>query len=144
MMLVDTNVVSETMRLAPNEDVIAWLDAQLAETLRVSAVSLAELLLGVALLPEGRRKRDLDRAFRAQEEALFGSRIVPFGELEAKAYPVVVRRARAHGHAISVADGQIAATAAARGFTVVTRDLRPFEAAGLAVVDPWRALPRER
>jgi len=139
-MLVDTNVISEMMRLAPNEDVVAWLDAQAAETLYVSAVTMAELLLGIALLPDGRRKTELDRGFREHERALFGSRIVPFGELEARAYPSVVRCARASGHAISVPDGQIAATAATRGFSIVTRDRKPFEAAGLAVVDPWERI----
>jgi predicted nucleic acid-binding protein len=138
-MLVDTNVISELMRPSPNEAVVAWLDAQLAETLYVSAVSVAELLLGIALLSDGRRKAELDRAFREHEEALFRSRVAPFGEREAKAYPSVVRRARTAGHAISVADGQIAATAEARGWFVVTRDRTPFEAAGLTVIDPWRS-----
>jgi len=136
--LVDTNVISELMRPAPNEAVVAWLDAQLAETLFVSSVSVAEILLGIALLPGGRRKAELERAFHEHEEALFGSRIVPFGEREAKAYASVVRRARAAGHAISIADGLIASTAAVAGFSIATRDRTPFEAAGVAALDPWR------
>ncbi len=126
------------MRPAPNESVVAWLDAQLAETLYVSSVSVAEILLGIALLPDGRRKADLDRAFREHEDSLFGSRILPFGEREARAYASVVRRARAAGFDISSADAQIAATAAAAGFAIATRDRKPFEATGLTVLDPWR------
>jgi len=139
MTLVDTNVISEMMRPHPSEHVVAWLDAQLAETLYVSAISLAELVLGIALLPDGRRKSDLDRAFRLHEQAMFGTRIIPFGEREARAYGDVVRRARSAGYAISVADGQIAATAAAGGFTIATRDRGTFESSGLTVIDPFAA-----
>lgn len=137
MILVDTNVISEAMRRTPDPNVLSWLDEQLAETLYVSAVSLSELLLGIALLPNGARKSQLDRAFREQEGALFGSRILPFGEREARAYATVVSNARLGGCAISVADGQIAATAAAGRLAIATRDRAPFEAAGLRVVDPW-------
>jgi predicted nucleic acid-binding protein len=137
MTLVDTNVISELMRPHPNQNVVGWLDAQLAETLYVSAVSLAEIVLGIALLPDGRRKSSLDRSFALHERALFGARIIPFGEREARAYGDVVCRARSDGHPLSVADGQIAATAAAGGFVVATRDRRPFASCGLTVVDPF-------
>jgi predicted nucleic acid-binding protein len=137
VILVDTNVISEAMRPLPDRNVVAWLDEQLAETLYVSAVSLSELLLGIALLPDGARKLQIDRAFREQEGTLFGNRILPFGEREARAYASVVSRARLAGHAISVSDGQIAATAVAAGLVIATRDRAPFEAAGLRVLDPW-------
>jgi predicted nucleic acid-binding protein len=139
MTLVDTNVISEMMRREPDERVVAWLDAQDAETLYVSAVSVAELLLGIASLPAGRRRAELERAFHDHGRSLFDSRIVAFGEREARAYAGVVSRARAAGHAMSIADGQIAATAAAGEFSVATRDVRPFAAAGLTVIDPWQA-----
>jgi predicted nucleic acid-binding protein len=138
MTLVDTNVISEMMRREPNARVVAWLDAQVAETLYVSAVSVAELLLGIACLPTGRRRTELERAFRDHERSLFGTRVVAFGDREAHAYAGVVSRARASGHVISIADGQIAATAAAGEFSIATRDVRPFAAAGLTVIDPWQ------
>jgi len=93
----------------------------------------------VALLPDGERKVRLDRAFREQEGVLFGRRVLPFGEREARAYATVVSRARLAGHAISVADGQIAATAVAGGLSLATRDQKPFETVGVRVVDPWDA-----
>ncbi len=121
------------MRPAPNRDVVAWLDEQLAETPCVSAVSVAELLLGIALLPDGELKAFLERAFRERESRLFGRRVLSFGEREARAYANVVGRARIAGHDISVADGQLAATAVAAGLSVVTRDRTPFEAVGFRV-----------
>jgi hypothetical protein len=139
MILVDTNVVSEPMKARGDPRVAAWLDAQAAETLFLSAVSVAELLLGVEVLPLGKRRAELTELIAGGVVALFAERILPFDLAAARAYAAVVARARQRGVAISVADGQIAATAAARGFAVATRDGGPFRAAGLTVIDPWRA-----
>jgi predicted nucleic acid-binding protein len=137
MILVDTNVVSETMRPAPDPAVICWLDAQLAESLYLSTVSLAELLLGVAVLSDGRRKLELGSALLSQAVTLFGDRVLAFDVPAAHAYATIVSGARAAGVTIGVADGQIAAIATVRGLAVATRDKKPFEAAGLNVIDPW-------
>ena len=137
MILLDTNVISETMRATPEPRVIAWLDAQIADTLYLSAVSLAELLLGVAVLPDGKRKAHLASEPTARAAALFGSRVLSFDAAAAAAYAEVVSRARSSGRAIGVADGQIAAIATAHGLIVATRDVAPFEAAGVPVVNPW-------
>jgi len=137
VILLDTNVVSELMRTAPAPQVVGWLDAQAAETLHLSAVSLAELLLGIALLPDGRRKADLNIALETRATALFGSRVLSFDKAAASVFAGIVSRTRASGLSIGTADAQIAATAAAHGFTVATRDTAPFEAAGLAVINPW-------
>jgi toxin FitB len=137
MILIDTNVVSEMMKQVPNESVVAWLDAQIAETLHLSAVSYAELLLGIAVLPEGRRKADLGAALAGQAAALFGPRFLPFDASAANAFASAMSQARATGRAIGFADGQIAATAATHGLAVATRDTRPFEAVGLRVINPW-------
>jgi toxin FitB len=138
LILIDTNVVSEMMRREPDQRVVEWLDAQMVETLYLSSVSIAELLLGIALLPEGRRKTALASALSIQVTALFGTRLLPFDVSAAEAFATIVSRARASGLAIGVADGQIAATAAVHGLIVATRDAAPFLAAGLAVIDPWR------
>jgi len=137
VILVDTNVVSETMRAAPDPAVIAWLDAQAAESLYLSSVSMAELLLGIAVLPEGRRKSELGSSLLSQAVAFFGDRVLSFDVPAARAYATLVSRARAGGHAIGVADGQIAAIATVHGLAVATRDRSPFEAAELPVIDPW-------
>jgi predicted nucleic acid-binding protein len=141
VILLDTNVVSEPMRQRPDRNVLAWLDAQAAESLYLSAVSLAELLLGIESLPTGKRRRALATALDKQIVALFGERIVPFDLAAAEAYAKIVTRARRHGHSIAVADAQIAAIAASRQFSVATRDEAPFQAAGILVINPWTATP---
>jgi toxin FitB len=137
MIVLDTNVVSEPMKSRGNPAVTAWLDRQVADTLYLTATSLSELLVGIELLPPGRRKSGLDAALAGLVAELFGSRILPFDQQAAMIYAPLIGRARAKGHAITVADGQIAAIAAARGFTVATRDTAPFLAAGVPVMNPW-------
>jgi len=143
MILLDTNVVSEPMRAEPSLAVVEWLDGQAVETLYLAAVSYAELLVGVEVLPAGKRRRGIGEALGELISKLFGPRILPFDHKAARAYANLIARARAAGHVISVADGQIAAIAAANGFIVATRDTAPFIAAGMPVIDPWRAgLPK--
>jgi len=139
VILLDTNVVCEAMRPKPDQNVLAWLDAQAAETLYLSTVSLAELLLGIESLPAGKRREVLAAALAEQVIALFGERIVPFDFAAAQTYARIVTRARRRGHPIAVADAQIAATAASRHSAVATRDEAPFRAAGVPVINPWIA-----
>lgn len=137
MIILDTNVVSEPMKRHGNPAVQTWLDQQVAETLYLTATSLSELLVGIAILPDGRRKEGLDGALNELLARLFGSRILAFDQPAAIAYAPLVCRARAEGRLISVADGQIAAIAAIHGFTVATRDTAPFAAVGVPVINPW-------
>jgi predicted nucleic acid-binding protein len=139
MIILDTNVVSEPMKQHGNPGVQEWLDRQVAETLYLTATSLAELLVGIEILPDGQRKLGLAAALAELVSILFGSRILPFDQQAALTYSSIVSRARAGGKIISMADGQIAAIAAAHGFTVATRDAALFVAAGLPVIDPWEA-----
>lgn len=137
MIILDTNVVSEPLRPRADPAVQAWLDAQAAETLYLTATNVAELLVGVEMLADGRRKRGLGSALESLIDGLFGSRVLPFDHGAARVYAKIVDRARRGGHSISVADGQIAAIAALHGFAVATRDVAPFAAAGLPVINPW-------
>ncbi|HLH48470.1 MAG TPA: type II toxin-antitoxin system VapC family toxin [Roseiarcus sp.] len=137
MILLDTNVVSEPLKLKGDGAVLAWLDSQIAETLHLSTISLAELRYGLAALPDGKRKENLRLALEARALSLFGRRILSFDTAAAAAYGELRARARAAGRAIATADGYIAATAIAHGLTVATRDTAPFEAAGLSVINPW-------
>jgi predicted nucleic acid-binding protein len=141
VILLDTNVVSEAMRPKPDRNVFEWLDAQAAQTLYLSTVSLAELLLGIESLPTGKRRRAQAAALAQQVVALFAERIVPFDLSAARSYSQIVIRARRSGHAIAVADAQIAAIAASRHFIVATRDEAPFRAAGVEVLNPWEIIP---
>lgn len=137
MIVLDTNVVSEPIKHRGNPTVRAWLDQQVAETLYLTATSLSELLVGIEILPDGKRKEGLGAALAELLAGLFESRILPFDQQAAMAYAPLVGRARADGRVISVADGQIAAIAAVHSFTVATRDTEPFEAAGVPVINPW-------
>jgi len=138
VIILDTNVVCEPMKVNANPAVAAWLDRQAAETLFLTAVGLAELLVGVAVMPAGRRREGVGAALGELVSRLFGARILPFDENAARAYAALAARARAAGCALSVADAEIAAIAAVTGFTVATRDAAPFVAAGVPVIDPWR------
>jgi toxin FitB len=140
LIVLDTNVISEPMRPKPDAAVLAWLDAQDVETLFLSAISVGELRHGVALLPEGKRRKALAAALEDRILPLFESRILPFDGPASAAYAVVSAHARKAGMAISAADGYIAATAAAHGFAIAARDGSPFEAAGIAVINPWQEL----
>ncbi len=138
MIILDTNVVSEPMKVNANPAVAAWLDRQAAETLYLTAVNLAELLVGVETMPAGKRREGIGAALGALISRLFGPRILPFDESAARAYAALVARARASGCALSVADAEIAAIASVKGFTVATRDTAAFIAAGVPIIDPWR------
>ena len=137
MILLDTNVISEPLRPAGDAAVLAWIDEQIVETLYLSAISLAELRLGMATLPAGKRKDMLHSSFEQRVLPLFAGRILPFDSAASEAYAVLRARARAQGKAIAPADGYIAATAKSHGLIVATRDTSPFEAVGLTVINPW-------
>lgn len=139
MIVVDTNVISELWRIAPDPAVLAWVDAQAIETLYLSAVTVAELRFGIAAMPDGQRQtiyRD-----RLEQDLLpaFSGRVLPFDLDASGLYAQFMARARGAGKAIGQADGFIAASAAARGFAVATRDTGPFEAAGVTTFNPWVA-----
>lgn len=137
MILLDTNVVSEPLRRAPDARVVEWIDAQPLDTLYLSAITVAELRAGVALLPAGKRRSGLHENLERRVLPLFAGRVRAFDLACTHAYAELMSKARAAGLAITTADGYIAAIAAAGGFTVATRDTRPFEVAGVAVIDPW-------
>ena len=139
MIILDTNVVSEPMKPNGNPVVQAWLDHQVAETLYLTATSLSELWVGIEVLPSGKRKTGLSSALTKLISKLFDERVLPFDQQAALALTPLISRARAAGCVLSVADGQIAAIAAAKGFTVATRDIAPFIAAGVNVINPWKA-----
>ena len=138
MILLDTNVVSEPLRQAPDARVIEWIDAQPLETLFLSAITVAELRAGVALLPAGKRQAGLQENLEKRVLPLFVGRVLPFDLVCTKGYAELMAKARVSGLAVATADGYIAATAFANGFAVASRDVGPFEAAGVAVINPWR------
>ena len=137
MILLDTNVVSEPLKASGDTNVLAWIDAQIIETLYLSTISLAELRFGIAVLPEGKRRDTLHSSLERRILPLFAGRILSFDDTASQAYATLRASARAAGQAIAPADGYIAAIAATHGFAIATRDTSPFEAAGLVVINPW-------
>ena len=139
MIVLDTNVVSEAMKAQPTPAVRAWLDAQVAETLYLSSITLAEMLFGIGTLPVGRRKDALTQTLDGLLD-LFADRVLAFDADAARSYAELAVDARAAGKGFSQAYGYIAAIARARGFIVATRDVAPFQALGITVINPWQAL----
>ncbi len=140
MILLDTNVVSEAMKPAPDDAVRAWLDEQAAETLYLSSVTIAELMFGIGALPKGKRKDKLADALDGVMK-VFADRILPFDVDAARRYADLAVKARAAGKGFPTPDGYIAAIAASKDFAVATRDASAFDAAGVEVIDPWNARP---
>lgn len=136
MILLDTNVVSEAMKPHPEPAVKAWLNAQSAETLYLSSITLAELLFGIPTLPDGRRKNALGNVLDGLMN-LFEGRILSFDPAAAHQYADRAAQARAAGRGFPVPDGYIAAIAASQGFQVATRDIAPFKAANISIINPW-------
>ena len=137
MILLDTNVLSEPLRPEPDTAVIGWIDAQPLETLFLSAITVAELRAGAALLPAGKRRTGLQESLETRVLPLFAGRVLPFDLGCTRAYAELMAKARASGLAIASAVGYIAAIAAANGLAVATRDTGPFDAAGATLFNPW-------
>jgi predicted nucleic acid-binding protein len=141
MILLDTNVISEPQRREPNARVLEWLDAQALETLYLSVITVAELRAGIALMPAGKRRDSLHENLEKRLLPMFANRVLSFDMACTKAYAELLATSRAAGLAVETADAFIASVALANGFAVATRDTRPFEAAGVSVINPWQALP---
>ncbi|MBM3495562.1 MAG: type II toxin-antitoxin system VapC family toxin [Armatimonadetes bacterium] len=140
MILLDTNVLSEFMRPQPSAMVVAWLDDQPGGEVYTSAVSRAEVELGLALMPEGRRQAALSEAAQAMFDEDFAGRCLPFDEGAARHYARLVAARIRSGRPISVEDAQIAAIALAHKMPLATRNTADFEQiGGLEIVDPWAA-----
>ena len=133
-------MISETQRQEPNARVLDWIDAQALETLYLSAITVAELRAGIALMPTGKRRANMHENLEKRLLPMFANRVLSFDMACTKAYAELLAKSRAAGLAVETADAFIAAVALANGFTVATRDTSPFEAAGLNVVNPWDAV----
>lgn len=142
MIILDTNVISELFRSAPDERVVAWLEG-LTGDVAITAVTLAELLAGVGRISDGRRKAELSARIDDALGPFRGSRsILPFDERAASQYAEVLLAREAAGRPISTADAQIAAICRAHDATCATRNVRDFAHTGVDIVDPWGTRPR--
>lgn len=137
LLILDTNVLSELMRPRASEQVLGWFDAMLGTAMATTSINETELLTGIAMLPEGRRKKALqDAAGHVLRHELPGG-ILPFDSDAAKALARIIRaRARA-GRPIEFQDAGVAAIASVHGASVVTRDERGFAGTGVRIINPW-------
>lgn len=137
MIVLDTNVVSELMRPAPDPKVLAWLDAQASDALWLTSVNVAELLFGLTRLPDGARKRGLLASFANMLEVDFDRRVLAFDLRAATVFAEMAANRERAGKHVGLADGQIAAICLEQGATLATRNVRHFSDVGLALVNPW-------
>jgi predicted nucleic acid-binding protein len=137
--LLDTNVVSELMRKAPDPAVAMWAAGQPLNSLYFSAVGEAELRYGAAVLPTVQRRETLVSDIERMLGEAFEDRVLPFDSGAARAYADIAARRRSAGRPVASADCQIAAIAQSRRMAVATRNVRDFEDADIELVDPWVA-----
>ena len=132
--LLDTNVVSELARQSPHPAVLQFLDTQ--DDLWLSAIVLSELMLGVRLLPHGRRRDSLSN-WLSQLMEDFDQRVLPIERWEAERAAAFQAHARREGRVLQLADALIAGTAVTNSLTIATRNVKDFDGLDVAVIDPW-------
>nr|WP_015061774.1 type II toxin-antitoxin system VapC family toxin [Acetobacter pasteurianus]AFK89051.1 PilT protein-like protein [Acetobacter pasteurianus] len=137
MIVLDTNILSELMRSGPDGAVLTWMSRQPMMTLFITAITQAEILYGLALLPKGRRRDLLIVAARGMFEEDFSGRILPFDSEAARVYAEIAFRRRQAGEPISQFDAQIVAITQSRGASLATRNTRDFLNCGVTLINPW-------
>lgn len=137
MLLIDTNIISELWKPNPNQNVVAWLDAQAMDTIYLSVITIAELQFGIEIMPTGQRKSIFQRRLNAEVFPAFAGRIKEIDIDVAQSYADLMVLARKKGQGIGIANGYIAATAAVHHLTVITRDISPFETVGVNYINPF-------
>ncbi len=139
MILLDTNVISEILRPNPALPVRRWMERHSPQSIFTAVICEAEIQLGLALLPAGRRRRALEEAVAAIFQEVLTDRVLPFDRSAATAYAMIAAARRKIGRPISTLDAQIAAIARSHGATVATRNVSDFVDCGVDIVDPWHA-----
>lgn len=137
MIVIDTNVVSEVLKPLADQRVAAWLRRQPINRVYITAITKAELLYGLALMADGKRKEALAGAIQIFLGERLKTPVLAFEGQDALPYARISARRRRSGRPVKELDGQIAAIAASRGFAVATRNVRDFEDCGIEIVNPW-------
>lgn len=137
MFVLDTNVLSAMIRLQLEPRVALWIAAQRLDLLFTTSLSQAEILSGLAIMAEGRRRLDLQAAARAMFMEDFEGRVLPFDSEAATAYASIFAARRRAGRPAATLDLMIASVALSRGASVVTRDTGGFEGCGITLINPW-------
>lgn len=137
MIILDTNVISELLRPKPDGAVEAWLADEPPASIFTTAITEAEILYGMRLLADGKRKTELLAAVQPIFAEDFDGRVLPFDQDAAGAYATLAVARRQAGRPISQFDAQIAAIAASRGAAIATRNVSDFTDTGVVVINPW-------
>lgn len=137
MIVLDTNVVSEPLKLKPDTEVMRWLSAQAPESLFVTTITVTEMLTGVEKMPKGRKRDALRLALVEQVLPLFSGRVLGFDMESATAFSKVIVAANSVGNDIDFPDAAIAAIAVAKRFHLATRNVRDFRGTEVAILNPW-------
>jgi toxin FitB len=137
MIVLDTNVLSETLRPAPDAAVMAWLAAQSRPTLFTTTVTRGELFYGLLLLADGRHRTSLLNATHDIFNEDLAGQVLSFDSAAADAYAEIAASRRATGQPISQFDAMIAAITRSRGASLATRNIKDFVNCGIELIDPW-------
>lgn len=136
MTILDTNIVSEMMRPVPEPSVLRWFANLATEDAHLTAITLAEILLGIELLPAGKRREAL-RTGAERTFAVFAGRVLAFDENAAPAFSSISSTRRKQGRPISQFDAQIAAIARVHNAVLATRNTEDFVGCEVRLVNPW-------
>jgi toxin FitB len=139
LLILDTNVLAELMRAAPNEAVISWLDRQARQSVWITAVTVMELHHGIQTLPSGRRRTALQDALRHMTVEKIGNRIAKFDDAAARAAATISAERQRRGRPGELRDSMIAGTVVTTGASLATRNIRHFDDLSIALIDPWTA-----
>lgn len=137
MIILDTNIISEMMKVNPTQSVISWLNKQATATLFITTITIAEITYGLHALPAGARRKMLENAFQQTLNEGFSHRILSFDEKAAHLYGEMMGDRKALGRPLSILDGQIAAIARSQHAKLATRNSRDFIQCGVELINPF-------
>ncbi len=137
MLLLDTNVLSELLKPAPNQAILAWLDAQPRSQLFTTSITRAEILYGVALLPRGSRREKLRKAAAAIFDEDLEDKVLSFDAAAADHCADLAARRKQADKPIGQLDAMIVGIAQAHQARLATRNIRTFVDCEIQLVDPW-------
>lgn len=137
MIILDTNVLSALMQSVADPVVVTWLDAQRAESIWLTSVTVFEARYGLALMPDGRKKLLLQERFEALLHDELKHQVLLFDAVAAAEAATLAAQRKAQGHPVDMRDTFIAGIAQAKRATLATRNVRHFDNLSVPVVNPW-------
>lgn len=142
MIILDTNVLSALMRNEPEDQVVRWLDRQPAESVWTTSITVFEARFGIALLPQGGRRKALEQSFVRLLQEDLENRILDFDGAAAGEAATLAAAGQKAGRSVDFRDTQIAGIALSRHASIATRNVRHFQGLKISVVDPWKSRDR--